>query len=67
MIPGFNDDPKEIQTMADFLNCLRIKEVELLPYHKMGEHKYNALDITCEKYTVPTEKEMENYKKAFQD
>ena len=67
VIGGYNDNDAEIKKISDFLKTVRYKSVELLPYHKMGEHKYNALDITCEKYTVPTEKEMENYKKAFQD
>lgn len=66
VIGGYNDNDAEIKKISDFLKTVRYKSVELLPYHKMGEHKYNALDITCEKYTVPTEKEMENYKKAFQ-
>jgi len=65
VIPGFNDDPKEIQAMAEFLNCLRIKEVELLPYHKMGEHKYEAAGMAFTEYTVPEKEKMEGYKSLF--
>jgi len=65
VIPGFNDDPEEMQAMADFLNCLRIKEVELLPYHKMGEHKYEAAGMTFTEYAVPEKEKMEGYKSLF--
>ena len=65
VIPGFNDDVEEIQAMADFLNYLRIKETELLPYHQMGEHKYEAAGMVFTEYTVPTEEKMKWYKSVF--
>lgn len=65
VIPGFNEEAQELQAMADFLSGLRIKEVELLPYHKMGGHKYEAAGMKFTEYTVPDKEKMEEYKKLF--
>lgn len=65
VIGGFNDGEEEIHAMAKFLKALKIKEVELLPYHKMGEHKYEAADMKFTEYTVPDKEKMEAYKRLF--
>ena len=65
VVTGFNDDIKELQKIADFLKSIRINKVELLPYHKMGEHKYEALKMPCKFYSVPTEEQIEAYKDLF--
>ena len=44
--------------IADFIGKLRVKSVELLPYHKMGEHKYSALGMDELVFEVPSEEEM---------
>jgi len=45
VIPGYNDSADNIEQTADFLKTLRNVTVwELLPYHKLGEHKYAQLD-----------------------
>lgn len=61
VIPGFNDDSAEMKKIADFLLGLRIKDVELLPYHEMGEHKYTALNRECFRYEAPTEELMKDF------
>ena len=63
VVTGFNDDIEEIQKIADFLKGIRTKAVELLPYHKMGEHKYTALGVEYCVYTIPEKKNIEKYKK----
>lgn len=65
IIPGFNDRKEELAAMADFLKNLRISKVELLPYHKMGEHKYEAAGMEFTEYTVPKKEEIEEYQKLF--
>lgn len=44
IIPGFNDDPSELGSIADFLADLRgVRRVELLPFHHLGAGKYESL------------------------
>jgi pyruvate formate lyase activating enzyme len=65
IIPDYNTDIKELSAMAKFLSSLRLKAVELLPYHTMGNYKYQALDRTPFVYEVPTEEKMAYYKTIF--
>lgn len=65
VITGFNNEIKEMQKIANFLKHIRINMVELLPYHKMGEHKYEALNIHSESYDVPADIQIRNYKDLF--
>ena len=44
VIPGFNDTEEEIHSIAAFASTLPgVRELHLLPYHRMGEDKYRAL------------------------
>ncbi len=43
VIPGFNDSPAEIQKIARLVKSLGIKELNLLPYHRYGQHKYRLM------------------------
>ncbi|MFW5725185.1 MAG: glycyl-radical enzyme activating protein [Bacteroidota bacterium] len=47
VIPGFNDNTQEIQTIAKLLksSSANIKAVHLLPYHQLGRQKYEALQM----------------------
>jgi pyruvate formate lyase activating enzyme len=52
LIPGINDDRRNIEATADFLrkagnDFLRI---ELMPYHRLGKGKYDSLD---KQYLLP--------------
>ncbi len=45
IIPGINDDEKNIANTAEFLSSLsNVKYVSLLPYHKAGVDKYKSLN-----------------------
>ena len=37
-------------------------KIELLPYHAMGEHKYEALGKSVEKFDVPDKEKIEKLK-----
>ena len=65
VIPDYNANMEELSRMAEFLAPLRLRAVELLPYHRMGDHKYEALGRVPTKYTVPSEEEMESYRALF--
>ncbi len=44
VIPGFNDTEEELGAIAAFAALLpRVKEIHLLPYHRMGRDKYEGL------------------------
>ena len=62
VITGFNDSEEEMKKISDFLKNIYCKDIELLPYHKMGEHKYDALGLKCTSYKVPTEQRIEEFK-----
>lgn len=44
VIPGFNDTPEEIRDIAAFTRTLgNVKRLHLLPYHRLGQDKYDGL------------------------
>jgi pyruvate formate lyase activating enzyme len=44
VVPGFNDDPAELEQIGAFVANLRgVKLVNLLPFHRSGLHKYERL------------------------
>jgi pyruvate formate lyase activating enzyme len=43
VIPGYTADADTVRAMADLARVLGISELHLLPYHRLGEAKYNAL------------------------
>lgn len=46
VVPGLTDDPAHLQALATYIRTLpNVEKVELLPYHVMGEQKYQALGI----------------------
>lgn len=61
VIPGYNDSDDNLLATASFVHGLR-KEcaVELLPYHRLGIHRYNALsrDYALSDVEPPSEDRM---------
>ncbi|HZK53335.1 MAG TPA: glycyl-radical enzyme activating protein [Desulfosporosinus sp.] len=43
VIPGFNDSEEDIQAIVDFIRGRTNVRYELLPYHRLGQQKYNSL------------------------
>lgn len=50
IIPGVNDDEDNIQSIGEFLSSIGIKDVFLLPYHRIAIDKYERLG---KKYKLP--------------
>lgn len=67
VIGGFNDTDEEMEAICTFLKGKKISGVELLPYHNLGAHKYEALGTEMSKYYVPTDEKMEKYRKIFKE
>ena len=45
VIPGFNDTPEAISDIVHLAQSLdRVDELHILPYHRMGQAKYDQLD-----------------------
>ncbi len=66
-IPGWNVTPSEIDRMsALFLALKGIERIELLPYHPLGESKYQALGLHQEtSFCVPTAEACESVRQQF--
>jgi len=63
VIPGINDDNKNLSLLINFLRNIRFRRIELLPYHSYGEKKYKMLgrNYSLEYLEKPTKKEMSLY------
>lgn len=54
LIPSVNDSEEEMRRIREFFEENGFPEkLELLPYHAMGEHKYDALDRKYTTFSVP--------------
>ena len=50
LVPGYTDNKEDLLKLKDFINSLKtVEKVELLPYHNLGKHKWEALN---EKYPL---------------
>ena len=45
VIPGINDTDEDILQFIHVLKDLRIKGIDLLPYHKIAAHKYQKMEL----------------------
>lgn len=62
IIGGFNGTDSEILKISDYLQPLNIKKIELLPYHQMGAHKYDALNMEFSEFSAPSKERIEHLK-----
>ena len=66
VIPGVNDTEAEMaQIKALWAKRPAPRKVELLPYHAMGSHKYEALGKEAQRFSVPEETHVDNLRKIF--
>lgn len=55
LVPGLTDAVANIEKIAEFAATLsNIKRIQILPFHKMGEHKYEASDKEYKLANTPT-------------
>lgn len=70
VVPGYSDDLDDIKRLADFIAPMKnVEQVELLPYHKLGVHKWSYYG---EKYPLegidpPTAEKMAAIKQIFNE
>lgn len=66
VITGVNDTEEEMKKVRNFFDkCGYPEKIELLPYHAMGEHKYESIRMKAEKFEVPSEKKIQMLKNVF--
>lgn len=72
VIPGINDSDEYMQSLKNYIkkHIPHAHSVELLPYHKLGEHKYKTLNLEIELSDVPAmdkKRTDELWEKHFKD
>ena len=67
VIPGFNDRVDEIESIARFADSLPgVKKIHLLPYHRLGQDKYEGLgrEYLMGDVLPPTNEKMETLRQT---
>lgn len=62
LVPGITDNPEDIDALANFIRPLScIERIEVLPFHNLGIHKWEELNIpyTLKNQRSPTSEEVE--------
>jgi pyruvate formate lyase activating enzyme len=61
ILPGFNDDNENLDALSTYLSPLGIREIDILPYHELGNDKYRRMNLSSgmENVVPPTSAEME--------
>lgn len=55
LVPGITDDDEDLQRLGRFIGSLKhVQTLDVLPYHTMGEAKYDKLNLTYPLKGVPT-------------
>ncbi|MEV4714067.1 pyruvate formate-lyase-activating protein [Micromonospora sp. NPDC049374] len=68
LVPGLTDDPANVAGVADFVATLpTVQRVEVLPFHRLGEHKYRALGLPfpCGDTEPPTPELLDRVRAQF--
>lgn len=68
LIEGINADALNMSATLAFAQTIRVRQVNLLPYHATGRSKYNRLDRTAEadaQLQPPTPDRMEEIRRQF--
>lgn len=65
IIPNVNDNTNEMKKIKEFIYPFENTKIELLPYHKMGEHKYKALNMKLTEFETPAANKMKELNSVF--
>ncbi|RIE12910.1 glycyl-radical enzyme activating protein [Candidatus Cryosericum odellii] len=69
VIPGVNDDSENVSLMIAMMRRLGLREIDLLPYHRIGTDKYRRLGRPYQLADLqpPSAEAMENIRRTFAD
>ncbi|MCL4171225.1 UNVERIFIED_CONTAM: hypothetical protein GTU68_049359 [Idotea baltica] len=62
IVPGYTDDEESAHLLGEFIKDMdNIEKIELLPYHQLGAHKWEAMgyDYPLEGVNPPSKETME--------
>jgi pyruvate formate lyase activating enzyme len=64
IIPGINDSDQDLNLLLDFLERTGYKHIHILPYHRLGQHKYSMLgrSYQLDAVQMPTKERLESLK-----
>ena len=66
VVGGFNASEDEMYRIFELLRDKGVKKAELLPYHRLGEHKYEGAGLThSADFSVPNTSQMEKFKRTL--
>ncbi|MBR3804922.1 MAG: pyruvate formate lyase-activating protein [Clostridia bacterium] len=67
LVPGYTDNDESLEKLADFIKTINVEKVEVLPYHTMGEVKYQKLgyEYPLKGVEPPTKERVLNAKKIL--
>lgn len=69
LVPGLTDSPEDMEQLAKFLSTLQnVERIDILPFHKMGEYKWEQLGYKYELADTvePNKDEVTRAKAIFQ-
>ncbi|GAB4217766.1 MAG: pyruvate formate-lyase-activating protein [Synechococcales cyanobacterium] len=69
VVPGLTDPKENVKGLAQFVAQLpNVERVEILPFHKMGEYKWQELNLpyTLKSVLPPTVEQIQEIKSIFQ-
>lgn len=70
LVPGLTDSKKELEDLGEYISKLKfVEKVEILPFHKMGEEKWEKL---CKEYIlknteIPTQQMIDEAMRLIQN
>jgi pyruvate formate lyase activating enzyme len=69
LIPGINDDARNLDQAAKFIASIGLDRLEILPYHSLGEDKASFLNQKRQprKPVAPTIEQLESVLRSFRD
>jgi pyruvate formate lyase activating enzyme len=68
IIPGYNDTEENLRATTEFMKKLNLREVDILPFHRLGSSKYDQLGLEY-KYaglTPPSKEAMSATRRIFE-
>jgi len=68
LIEGINTSDVEVQGILDLIDGIDVEKISLLPYHEIGRHKYDKLDLDFKNKVmkVPSKILVEKTKQIFE-